>query len=124
MAKLLSTISKCQAEELEGEEKGYVGGCGSAIPTKIRLSSQRIIIEEKVELSNDLNPASKQSRKKDVVYPAQKVRNIFSKITNEDAKLLGFTITKPIDLLISTLAVAPPQIRPSIEMNPEKKAED
>ena len=26
--------------------------------------------------------------------------------------------------MIETLAVAPPQIRPSIEMNPEKKAED
>ena len=26
--------------------------------------------------------------------------------------------------MIETLAVAPPQIRPSIEMNPEKRAED
>jgi DNA-directed RNA polymerase beta' subunit len=42
----------------------------------------------------------------------------------EDANLLGFTKSRPVDLLISSLAVAPPQIRPSIEMNPEKKAED
>ena len=38
--------------------------------------------------------------------------------------MLGFDISKPIDLMIQTLAVPPPQIRPSIEMNPEKKAED
>lgn len=57
-------------------------------------------------------------------YTAQKVYTIFSKIAEEDATLLGFTKSKPCDLLISTLAVAPPQIRPSIEMNPEKKAED
>lgn len=37
---------------------------------------------------------------------------------------MGFTKSKPMDLLISSLAVAPPQIRPSIEMNPEKRAED
>jgi DNA-directed RNA polymerase beta' subunit len=42
----------------------------------------------------------------------------------EHCKILGFTRSKPVDLIISTLAVAPPQIRPSIEMNPEKKAED
>ena len=45
-------------------------------------------------------------------------------IRNEHCKILGFSKSKPVDLLISTLAVAPPQIRPSIEMNPEKKAED
>ena len=33
-------------------------------------------------------------------------------------------MTKPIDLMIKSLAVPPPQIRPSIEMNPERKAED
>jgi len=37
---------------------------------------------------------------------------------------LGFTVTKPSDLLISVLAVAPPQIRTSIELGPEKRAED
>jgi DNA-directed RNA polymerase beta' subunit len=50
--------------------------------------------------------------------------NIFAGINASDAKLLGFLVTKPVDLLISSLAVAPPQIRPRIEMNAEKKAED
>jgi DNA-directed RNA polymerase beta' subunit len=52
------------------------------------------------------------------------VRNIFKAIKPEQSRILGFTRSKPLDLIISTLAVAPPQIRPSIEMNPEKKAED
>ena len=46
------------------------------------------------------------------------------KISKDSALILGFKTTRPIDLLITTLAVAPPQIRPSIEMNPEKRAED
>ncbi len=49
---------------------------------------------------------------------------ILSGISREDAKALGFTKSKPTNLMIETLAVAPPQIRPSIEMNPEKRAED
>lgn len=43
---------------------------------------------------------------------------ILAKISDVDAQLLGFTKTKPVDLLIRALAVAPPQVRPSIEMNP------
>lgn len=37
---------------------------------------------------------------------------------------MGFLISKPIDLMIQSLAVCPPQIRPSIQMNPQKRAED
>ena len=33
-------------------------------------------------------------------------------------------MTKPSDLLISVLAIAPPQIRTSVELGPEKRAED
>ena len=87
-------------------------GCGSTIPTRISLRNHRIIIEEKVTSGEEA------AKKKETVYTAQKVRNIFQKISSADSKLLGFLVTKPIDLLISTLAVAPPQIRPSIEMNP------
>lgn len=59
-----------------------------------------------------------------MIYDARRVRNILQKIEDSDSKLMGFIVSKPVDLLILTLAVAPPQIRPSIEMNPEKRAED
>jgi DNA-directed RNA polymerase II subunit RPB1 len=58
------------------------------------------------------------------VYDSRKVFKILSGISKEDAKVLGFTKSRPVNLMIETLAVAPPQIRPSIEMNPEKRAED
>lgn len=37
---------------------------------------------------------------------------------------MGFTDSKPVDLLLTQLLVCPPQVRPSIEMNAEKRAED
>lgn len=52
------------------------------------------------------------------MYDSRKVFKILEGINKEDAKAMGFTKTKPINLMIETLAVAPPQIRPSIEMNP------
>ena len=57
-------------------------------------------------------------------YTAQQVKNILGKIIGSDCKLLGFTQTKPVDLLIDILAVAPPQVRPSIQMSPQKRAQD
>ena len=117
LAKLLGPINKCPFQEGEEENDVRFKGCGSAIPTRIRLRNHQIIIEEKTGVGED-------TKKKEIIYTAQRVRNIFQKIAPADSKLLGFIVTKPIDLLISTLAVAPPQIRPSIEMNPEKRAED
>jgi DNA-directed RNA polymerase II subunit RPB1 len=109
LAKLLGPINQCPVEQEKARK-----GCGCIIPTKIAVRQHRIIIEEKFE----------KNKIREYSYNAQKVHSIFVKITEEDANLLGFTRSKPVDLLISTLAVAPPQIRPSIEMNPEKKAED
>lgn len=108
LAKLLAPIGKCPFEEGD-DDKTSGKGCGSAIPTRISLRNHRIIIEERIVTGGD-----EPVKKKEKIYTAQMVRNIFQKINNADSKLLGFLVTKPIDLLISTLAVAPPQIRPSI----------
>lgn len=35
---------------------------------------------------------------------------------------MGFTDSKPVDLILTQLLVCPPQVRPSIEMNAEKRA--
>ena len=60
----------------------------------------------------------------DKTYDSRKVFKILEGISREDAKILGFIRSRPVDLMIQTLAVEPPQIRPSIEMNPEKRAQD
>lgn len=103
LAKLLAGISKCPAPENEDDPQNK--GCGNIIPNRVTLRNHQIICEEKTE-----DPG----RKKEIIYTASRVRNIFAKITTEDYKLLGFHTTRPVDLLISTVAVAPPQIRPSI----------
>jgi DNA-directed RNA polymerase beta' subunit len=113
LAKLLVGISKCPFQE--DEDNPISKGCGNIIPNRVTLRNHRIICEEKTDDPN---------RRKEYIYTASRVRNIFAKITPEDYKLLGFHTTRPVDLLIATVAVAPPQIRPSIEMNPEKRAED
>ena len=116
MSKLLCSIGRCTAQESEKDSgsETYVGGCGNSIPTRISLRNHRIIVEIKEEISGDQLDKGLKIKKKEISYSAARVRNIFAKIAPYDFKLLGFTVTKPIDLLIETLAVAPPQIRPSI----------
>ena len=105
---------------------GDANGCGASIPTKIRVVNHKIMVEERTtQVVMDENSGKElKARKKELAYTALRVRNIFKAMKPEHCKILGFTRSKPVDLIISTLAVAPPQIRPSIEMNPEKKAED
>jgi len=124
LAKLLGPINKC--EMADSQDSAEPNGCGATIPTKIRVVNHKIMVEEKtLQLQFDENTGKEvKAKKKESAYTALRVRNIFKAIKPEHCKILGFTRSKPVDLIISTLAVAPPQIRPSIEMNPEKKAED
>jgi DNA-directed RNA polymerase beta' subunit len=93
-----------------------VGGCGAPIPTNISLKSHRIVIQEKLAptLIDENNGKETKGKKKDIFLTGQTVYNILKNIRPEHCKILGFIRSKPVDLLISTLAVAPPQIRPSI----------
>ncbi len=52
------------------------------------------------------------------------MKGILEKIDAGDAKILGFINSKPANLIISVIPVAPPQIRPPVELGPEKRAED
>jgi len=48
---------------------------------------------------------------------------LFQKIRADEAKVLGFTRdSMPKDLIIKSLLVCPPQVRPAIEMNPARVA--
>lgn len=60
----------------------------------------------------------------EVEYSALRVRNILEKIDAGDCKILGFTSSRPTSLIVSVVPVAPPQIRPPVELGPEKRAED
>ena len=110
IASLLGPLSKCTQSEQDGE----LVGCGSYIPVKI-------MIREKVRVYVEL-----RSRREAVEheYDAKKVRSIFSKIDSNGRKLLGFTCSRPSDFFIEALVVCPPQVRTSVELGPEKSAED
>lgn len=50
---------------------------------------------------------------------------IFSNIPEDDRKVLGFSkYSKPEDLIIQSLLVCPPQVRPSVDMNGVQKSRD
>ena len=110
LTKLLLNVNKCALHD----EKGDKFGCGSTIPTKITVKDKMMVMV--------VDKAVK--RQGEMEYSALKVKAIFDKIPDEDRRLLGFTATKPSDMIISILAISPPQVRPSIELGPEKRAED
>lgn len=84
------------------------------MPSKATLKNYRFYVADE-----------QNSRQMRVLERAQ-VMKILGEVSKdkETCKYLGFDISKPIDLMIQSLAVPPPQIRPSIQMNPQQKAQD
>lgn len=60
------------------------------------------------------------------MLPVEHVLNIFKKITNEDAELLGFDIvdSRPEWMICTVVPVAPPAVRPSVRQDNNQRAED
>lgn len=78
---------------------------------KVQMKNYRIYVEDLTDTSG--------SKRKDKIYDRHQIKKILEELSkSKEAEVLGFKATKPIDLMIRTLAVPPPQIRPSIEMNP------
>lgn len=73
---------------------------------------------------NDEEVNHKTLTDKVIEYTAQEIYRILERIDPNDAEMMGFTDSKPVDLILTQLLVCPPQVRPSIEMNAEKRAED
>jgi len=113
MSKLLCKVSKCLSEEgikgLDWKEKG----CGGSSPINLVIRNHNILIIE-----------SEGDKKRETVITASQVKCIFEKMCPQEVRILGFCRSHPVDLLIDCLVVVPPQIRPSIDMDAEKKAED
>ena len=56
---------------------------------------------------------------------AEECSELFKKISKEEADILGFSNnSSPKDMIIKLLLVMPPQVRPAIEMNPARIAQD
>ena len=100
-------------------------GCGSSegAPTKVFVKNYKICVQfthsrkgkEDVEEGEEMN--HKSLTDKPIEYTAQEIYKILEKIDPKDAEIMGFTDSKPVDLILTQLLICPPQVRPSIEMN-------
>nr|AOE43178.1 RNA polymerase II largest subunit/RNA polymerase II core subunit [Rostrostelium ellipticum] len=102
-------------EELDRKPKQ--GGCGNALP-KITKEEMKFIVEFK-ELADE-------TVEKKSVLSAEGVYNIFKRIKDEDAMLMGLNPewARPDWMIVTVLPVPPPPVRPSIMMDTASRGED
>jgi DNA-directed RNA polymerase II subunit RPB1 len=107
--RLCDPIRKC-------DEKA--GGCGQDQP-KFTKSGLRIQIEEP-ESQMDNN----RDRKR--IFQPDEALKVLKRISDSDCELLGFrpTVSRPENMIIQNLAVAPPPVRPSVAMSSSNRSED
>lgn len=103
MSKLLQNIKKC-SKQVDGDDmldKNF-HCCGSWIPTQI------VIKNFKISYLDDCG--------KTRFFTRREIKALLEGISmhETDCSALGFTKTKPIDLLIQSLIVCPPQARPYV----------
>ena len=63
--------------------------------------------------------------RKQILYPDEALR-VLERITDKNCELLGFRpdISRPENMIIRNLAVAPPPVRPSVSMSNTMRSED
>ncbi|MBS1889878.1 MAG: hypothetical protein JST59_01170 [Actinobacteria bacterium] len=107
-------------------------GCGAiSLYNRIQIKEHRIFVScrmtkrmEAMKANSLDGPDLNEKNTEEKEFTALAAYTLFDKIDPHDAAMMGFTESKPKDLMIYSLLVCPPQLRPVVEMNPEKKAED
>lgn len=110
-----SKIKRC------GAPNGNPNGCGAKQANKITKENiGRIIMEFKDDKDKDDSSIDK------VVLLAEDVLNIFKRISDEDAAILGFTkqSIRPEALICQVFPVPPPSVRPSVRNDTGQRCED
>ena len=96
-------------------------GCGFVQPKykKDKNDPMKIIAEFKRENNDDCKDPNQNLRPEDVL-------KIFEKISDDDIKALGFDSVKsrPEWMILTVLAVCPPQVRPSVSVDATLRSED
>lgn len=94
------------------------GGCGYQKP-KLTKSGLGIEIEY-TDQGHDANHDRKQK------LQPERALAVFEKISIEDCIILGFRpdISRPENMIIKNLAVAPPPVRPNVIMSSSNRSED
>jgi DNA-directed RNA polymerase II subunit RPB1 len=120
--KRLREILKNVSTECYGHEPGednnpkMIKGCGKKQPKYIKKKS---------EIYRKGLPGEDNVDSKNIVR-ASEAYEIFKRIDDETVELLGMNslFSRPENLIIKVLAVAPPAVRPSIELSSTAKSED
>ena len=110
----------------------FNGGCQVQQPTKyMRLNATTIkekdnIVKIEAEFAqNSLKDGDKKGPMKQIFTPLICYK-IFKRIKEEDIEFLGFSpkYSRPESMIITTLAVPPPAVRPSVRMSDNQRSED
>jgi DNA-directed RNA polymerase beta' subunit len=114
--KLCNTTTKVK---LCGDDKHI--GCGSRQPDRYNKEAAMKIIAEWKDKDKEKNNSTQ------LEFTPEDVLRIFKRITNEDMEVMGFnpTWSKPEDMILQSLPVPPPAVRPSIiEENGQRREDD
>lgn len=109
--------------KLSGKKKACdnpLHGCGAKMPHRIHKENiGRIIMEW-----SDNSYIGGEEKK--VEFAAEDVLNILKRISDEDARILGFCpeITRPESLICTVFPVPPPAVRPSVRNDTGQRCED
>ena len=104
-------------------------GCGAKQPSKIQKENiGRIIMswtDNKCGAGEALTAINADAEKR-VEFLAEDVLNILKRISDKDAKILGFSpeITRPESLICTVFPVPPPAVRPSVRNDTGQRCED
>lgn len=105
----------------QSEDPNIQGGCGKIQP---KYMKKKMGICIRTSSRNEEFQFDGDDSKRDLT--AREVYNIFKNIDDETIRTLGMSIvfSRPENMILRVLIVAPPAIRPSIEMSATGRAED
>ena len=100
-------------------------GCGAKQPNKITKENIGRIVMEWKDDDNKVDKEEVDELKK-VIFNAEDIMNIFKRITDGDASVLGFPkdVNRPESLLCTVFPVPPPSVRPSVRNDTGQRCED
>lgn len=100
-------------------------GCGAKQPNKITKENIGRIVMEWKDDDNKLDKEEVDELKK-VIFNAEDIMNIFKRIADGDASVLGFPkdVNRPESLLCTVFPVPPPSVRPSVRNDTGQRCED
>ena len=105
--------------------EGGHGGCGHRQPI-IRREGLRLYVSFKTSSQSEDQPTPASSSDGRNYLSADKVLNIFKKISDDDCVALGMNpqFSRPDWMILTILPVPPPPVRPSIMMDSMLRSED